>query len=104
MGRKLKVSKENKSWEIVYYRIYVLSLRPKPIRRRKYSRWMTFNTSPIYNNERTNSLTDATSSGTNENNVDLIDRNSNELKVQIEIITIEMIMVKMTMMIVNIYV
>ena len=81
MGRELKVSKENKSWEIVYYRIYVLSLRPKPIRRRRYlpDGW-PFNTSPSYNHERTNSLTDATSSGTNENNVDLIDRNSNELE------------------------
>ena len=81
MGRELKASKENKSWEIVYYRIYVLSLRPKPIRHRRYlpEGW-PFNTSPSNYDERTNSFTDATSSGTNENNVDLMHRNSNELE------------------------
>lgn len=81
MGRELYPSKQDKSWEIVYYRIYVLSLRPKPIRRRKYlpEGW-PFNTSPSIVDRTNNSFTDATSNGTNENNVDLRNRRSNELE------------------------
>ena len=81
MGRELYPSKQDKSWEIVYYRIYVLSLRPKPIRRRKYlpEGW-PFNTSPSIVDRSNNSFTDATSNGTNQNNVDLRDRRSYELE------------------------
>ena len=76
-GRKLYNKKQNKSWEIVYYRIYVLSLRPKPYKRRKYlpEGW-PFN-SPAKKNSNNEEFS---SSGTNENNVDLMDRNSNELE------------------------
>lgn len=77
-GRKLKPSKQDKSWEIVYYRIYVLSLRPKPTKSRKYlpEGW-PFNTSV---NNQNNNNEESSSSGTNENNVDLLNRNSNELE------------------------
>lgn len=78
MGRQLYSKKQNKSWEIVYYRIYVLSLRPKPIRRPKYlQKGWPFNNYSI-ENDTNNNYTN--SSGTNENNVDLMDRNSNELE------------------------
>ena len=55
----------------------MLSLRPKPYKRRKYlpEGW-PFN-SPAKKNSNNEEFS---SSGTNENNVDLMDRNSNELE------------------------
>ena len=71
MGKYLKPRQLNKSWEIVNYRIYVLSLRPKPNRLPRYlpDGWPVNTSSSIFDRNETN-----------ENNVDLVDRNSNELE------------------------